>query len=498
MNKKNLLTLVLGILLFSFSNAQKKPNIIVLMSDDIGVGDIGYYHHERTGQTPVVATPNIDKLIQSGIHFTDAHSPASLCAPTRFSMMTGNFIYRNKGYEWGVWKPEIDAGIAPKFTTIAKIAKEGGYSTAFMGKWGLGGLWKEIYKDNSKYEQTDCKNGGEEFGFDYSLILPQGIQNAPFAFYENGKWLKLNPNSKFQEIPFKQTKYDDDNDKGKEGIGDSYWNPQNAGPILANKAVEYISEQSKSDKPFFLYYCSQAVHVPHTPATKMNGTKIAGTTPGKHGDMIKELDAQIGLMVKALKKTGQYENTLFVFTSDNGGLNHDKTMTQAGHDSSNGFTGKKGSIYEGGHRVPFIAVWPGKIKPGTESNVTVVGMDMVATLAAVANVSITDKKIYDSANLLPVFTGQSDKQVHQYLLHQSQSAGGPYYALREGDWKLVMKSKKREDFDHLEVMALYNLAKNVSEENGENFAKKPEYAQKVEAMKAKFIELRRADTPTIY
>ena len=305
----------LCLLCYFSATAQTKPNIILIMADDIGLGDIGFYHQQRTGEKSIVPTPNIDKLIRKGMRFSDAHSPASLCAPTRFSMLTGNFSYRNY-LPWGVWSPIRGTGIDPDFTTIARIAKKGGYRTGFFGKWGLGGLWEAWPEDYSIIE-----GGAQKLGFDYSLLLPQGIQSKPYAFYENGKWMKLHKDSELVHIPFEQTQYEEDNrNRNRDGIGDSYWNPALAGPILANKAVEYIHEQAASNTPFFLYYCSQAVHIPHTPTDELNRTQIAGSTLGKHGDMIVELDAQVGLLIKALKKTGQYKNTLFVFTSDNGGL----------------------------------------------------------------------------------------------------------------------------------------------------------------------------------
>nr|MBX2871228.1 sulfatase-like hydrolase/transferase [Saprospiraceae bacterium] len=164
--------LLFGKVLLAQGDGMEKPNIVVVMADDIGLGDIGFYHQQRTGQKPLVPTPNIDQLIRSGMRFSDAHSPASLCAPTRFSMLTGNFSYRNQRRPWGVWSPWVDAGIEPKYTTIARIAKQGGYTTAFFGKWGLGGLWETQHKNYAKFAQME--GGAEKYGFDYSLVLPQG------------------------------------------------------------------------------------------------------------------------------------------------------------------------------------------------------------------------------------------------------------------------------------------------------------------------------------
>ncbi len=490
--------LILGFCPLWISAQSKTPtNVIVILADDIGLGDIGYYHQQRTGKKPVVATPNIDKLINEGIRFSDAHSPASLCAPTRFSMLTGNFSYRNTKGPWGVWQPFYDNGINPNYTTIARIAKQGGYNTAFFGKWGLGGLWNGKPTALNEFEQT---NGTcEKLGFDYSFVLPQGIQNEPYSYYENDKWVKLKDNSELVRIPFEQTDYEEDErENGKEGVGDSNWDATKAGPMLVNKATDYINKQAKTGKPFFLYYCSQAVHVPHSPSKNLNGTDIAGTTPGKHGDMIKELDAQIALIVATLKKNNLYDNTLLVFTSDNGGLNKDKTLSMAGHDSSNGLTGQKGSIYEGGHRVPFIAVWPEKIKAGTESNVPILGQDMVATLASMINTPLDKSKVYDSANLLPILLKQSKKPVHQYILHQSQAQGGPYYALREGDWKLVFWIKKREDFDNMKAIGLYNLKQNPIETDENNLINNEDQKERIETMTLKYKEMRLSNLSTIY
>ncbi|WP_075589674.1 sulfatase family protein [Labilibacter marinus] len=500
MQKVKYLLAVIICLGFSFNiSSQSKPNIVVVMADDIGLGDIGYYHQQRTGKQPVVPTPNLDKLIEQGMRFSDAHSPSSLCAPTRFSMMTGNYIHRNTPTPWGVWQPAIDAGIEPKFTTIARIAKEGGYTTAFLGKWGLGGEWDGWPKEHEDYQTME--KGAQYYGFDYSLELPQGVQNKPYVFYENGKWMKIKDNSKLVHIPFEQTKYESkEKNKNRDGIGDSNWDPMLAGPILTNKAVDYINQQgqAKDAKPFYLYYCSQAVHVPHTPAKELDGIKLAGTTLGSHGDMIKELDTQVGMMIKALKKNGLFKNTLFVFTSDNGGLNYNVALRKAGHNSSNHLSGKKGAIAEGGHRIPFIAVWPGKIKANTQSDVPIVAHDMVATLAALSQVKLDKSKVHDSANLLSVFTKQSTKPLHKYLMHASQAANGPFYALREGDWKLILKTTGREKWETIEPIALYNLKDNVQEDKSKNLLSHPEYAKRVEQMKANYLELRKTYASTVY
>ena len=414
------------------------PNVVVIMADDIGLGDLSHYHRQRSGTEPVVETPHIDALIAAGLSFTDAHSPASLCAPTRFSMLTGNYSYRNDN-PWGVWSPWADAQIDPQWTTVARIAKAGGYRTSFFGKWGLGGMWAKRKADFARIEA-----GALSFGFDHAFELPQGIQNPPYAAYENRAWMKLADDSELITLPVEQTGYDPKELKKtareRRGKGDSNWDPSEIGPLLAERAVTHIAKLTAetTEAPFYLYYCSQAVHVPHAPSKQLNGEPIAGTTPGKHGDMIRELDAQVGAIVAALKAGGVYENTLLIFTSDNGGLVIDRALIDAGHVSSNGLRGKKGAIHEGGHRVPFVAVWPGHIAPGSTSHEPIVGHDTVATIAALAGQAIDREVVKDSANLLPIFRGESTGTRHSVLMHRSES--GPSWALREGAWKLILEA----------------------------------------------------------
>ncbi|SDW29566.1 Arylsulfatase A [Lutibacter oricola] len=492
-NFKALISSILFVLLVFSIQAQEQPNVVVIMADDIGLGDINFYHKQRTGNNGVVPTPNLDELAQAGMRFSDAHSPASLCAPTRFSMLTGNYSYRNQR-PYGVWSPNADALIdSNNFMTIARIAKKGGYNTAFFGKWGLGGSWKPKTKVNWEKENA----GALTYGFDYAVELPEGIQNKPYAFYENQVWMKLKEDSVLKELDADQTGYSTSKKhKTRGGIGDSNWDPKQAGPILVGKAVDYIKNQAKTKKPFYMYYCSQAVHIPHEPPAEFNGKKIKGATPGKHGDMIYELDIQVGLIVKTLKNAGLYDNTLLVFTSDNGGLSFDKDMKAAGHETSNGLNGSKGSINEGGHRVPFFAVWPDKIKQNTVSNVSIVGQDMVATIAALSNQKLDKTKVFDSANLLPVFKGETSKPVHKYLMHQSK--GGPFYAIREGKWKLIIKGEKPGVLENLKPIALFNLDENLAEDEKGNLINKPAYAERITQMFETYVNVRVSRKTTVF
>lgn len=471
---------------YATAGAAARPNIVVVLADDLGPGDIGFYHRERTGKPELIPTPNIDRLIAEGMRFDDAHSAAPLCSPSRFGMLTGSYSYRNyKPY--GVWGPWEKTGVDPEFTTSARIAKAAGYATAFFGKSGMGGdfkvvdsttkfPWKDRYK---KYDLAVRTNGPNQWGFDYSFELPAGIQNMPFAFYENGQWMPLKPDSTWKLIGPKQNAYDvsrKHNDLTQ--IGDSNWDPTLAGPMLAGKARAYIQRQTgkSPDQPFFIYYCTQAVHIPHTPPAELAGVKIAGTTPGPHGDMVKELDTQVGVLIKALKEAGVYENTLFIFTSDNGGLAADSEAEALGHDPTNGWSGLKGAVKEGGHRVPFVAVWPGVIEPRTRSVETISALDVVATIAAVTEQDISRKQVMDSINLMPLLTQAPEAKGHAVLVHYAQKGNA---ALRQGEWKLYVYGK---NLKNLKPKHLYNLKTNPTEDETKDLLNNPEYRERAERM----------------
>jgi len=483
-----------------------KPNIIVILADDIGPGDIGFYHTQRTGQPPVIPTPNIDQMISEGMRFNDAHAPASLCAPTRFSMLTGNYSFRGKS-PFGAWNAWNDSGIKPNMPTSARIAKKAGYATAFFGKWGCGGQLKE--KNSTKYvsgknqdsiaraDFSQLYEAANYCGFDYALELPSGIQGYPFAFYENSKWWPLKKNSKLTWVGSEQSQ---SSSKNGAGIGDSNWDPSQVGPILASNAVKYIQKQTNEnpDQPFFMYYCSQAVHIPHTPPEELDGIPVAGSTPSDSGDLVLELDIQVGLLVEALKKAGVYENTLLIFTSDNGGLGSKITgLADFGHDASHGLRGSKGGIYEGGDRVPFIAVWPNRIKSATESLEPIVAHDIVATIAAINGQQLPKSAVKDSLNLLPIFRGDSIITGHEVILQQNAKV--PLYAIRKNQWKLILRasSRSKDSVKYTVPIALFDLINNPLEDEDYNLINSDEHQSLIRDLHMEYVEIRQFDKATV-
>ena len=477
------------------------PNVLFVLSDDIGQGDIGFYHRERTGNREVISTPNLDDLISSGIRFDDAHTASALCSPTRYSVMTGNYAFRCYR-PFGVWSACARSGIGEGELTVGQVMKNAGYRTAFFGKWHLGGDWnikgtEEIYRATGTGDETTdftkIVNGSpNHLGFDYSFMIPSGIQNNPFAYYENAKWFPLGADSEFIVNPLLHGGF---HDRKHPRYADSNWVTSEAGSRLTGRAIEFIESHviEHPGRPFFVYFCSQAVHVPHEPPPGFFGKKVKGATLSAHGDMITELDMQVGALIETLKKNGQYENTLFIFSSDNGGLDF-KNTEATGHDSSNGYRGSKGQIYEGGHRVPFIASWPGKIKPNSVSNEPVMVHDLAATLYALTGQVMPEDQAKDSHDLLPLFLHRKGANGRTVLYLQ---AGGqqPKLAIRKGDWKLILQGDKDDPAVRI-PLELYNLKENPYENEDQELINDPEQKEIIEEMLALFNQIRDSESRT--
>lgn len=479
-----------------------QPNIVLIMADDIGLGDIGYEHQMRTGTPPLAPTPAIDTLAEEGMWFNDAHSPTSLCSPSRYAVMSGNYNYRSYA-PWGVWGSFRKNAITEEDTTLGRIAQAGGYRTGFIGKWHLGGDFykkdsKEIYRGDDRgdselnVDATRWIAGGpQDLGFDYDFTLPCGVQGPFYVAYENGEWYKLSDDSELIHLN-DETAIDPYfvSDKGF-GTGDSAWDATELNIVLAEKAASFIKTSSKEDKPFFLCYWTPAVHIPHTPPESLDGVKIAGTTPTPHTDMNRVLDWEVAQIVEALKESGEYDNTLIIFTSDNGGL-WTQAEQKVGHQSNGGWRSAKNSPYEGGQRVPFIAVWPDVIKPGSVSDAIVNGTDIAATIAAIADTKFKENQAMDSHNLLPIFEGDSSPDSRKELMLQAGSRNELMF--RQGDWKLIIQSNHH--LTKWEPIALFNLSTNPKEKEAENLIHNPRYTERVESMMARYREIRNSGDRT--
>ena len=477
----------------SANEAQKptpnKPNIVIILADDLGFGDVSYYNEHIVNQKAHVQTPAIDELANRGMWFTDAHSPTSLCSPSRYAIMTGNYTYRSR-QPWGVWGSFNPPVITAEDATLGRVAKAAGYRTGFIGKWHLGGNFQRA--DSDKIFRVSPQNGITEnsdltsivklknwasgnprtAGYDYDFTLPTGVQGPVYLAYENSTWYPLTPKSNI--IHLNEKSVQDAvflSDKGP-GVGDSAWNPADIYELLADKAATFITQSAKESKPFLLTYWTPAVHLPHTPPAEIDGQKIRGTTPSYHLDQVRVLDYEVKTIVAALKASGQLDNTLIIFTSDNGGLKDSKAAA-VGHSSPGQLRGAKALSWEGGHRVPFIVFWPGKVKPASINNNLINGTDIVATIADALGQSLNDKQAVDSMSFLSQIDSSAPKNTVRQSTYLQSSGARAEVIYRKGEWKLIMATNR--GFTKFTPVELYNLEKNPLELSEQNLVNQPQY-----------------------
>ena len=422
------------------------PNIVFFLADDIGWADPGRYHEHYSGNKAKVPTPNLDKLCDEGMMFLDAQLPAALCAPNRFSIMTGNYTQRSR--PWGTWNRTAssafhygnanDDRIDNPHETIGTALKKKGYKTAYFGKMHFGGDFFDangtILRDqpNDQLGQIDFskrfRNGLLDHGFDYTFVTPDGIQGPLYAYFENDRYIPISSFANDVEgVTVTANSILKDFTKGERvgngemiqlGYGDSEFDTSEHGPILTHFAQQFIEDhvQNNNDSPFLLYYATPAIHVPLTPSTE--GIEASGHSQiGPRADFVYDLDAQLGLLLDKLKELGIDKNTIVIFTSDNGGATSGgQAQIAAGQDPNGPLRGKKMSIYEGGHRVPMIWKWGdgtangSVIPPNTKCEHLVSVMDWVASVIDLAGGEITYDQHYDSISILPLlFTEEPDE-----------------------------------------------------------------------------------------
>ncbi|MGJ8641009.1 MAG: sulfatase family protein [Opitutaceae bacterium] len=498
---KTLITLS-AFIVMSVSQASEKPNIVFIMADDLGLGDVSFHARKILKKQPLFETPNIDALAEQGLWFTDGHSATALCAPTRYAVMSGNNNYRCYS-PGGVWSTFAPTPFREGEITLGTVVRDAGYHTGMVGKWHMGGDFYQagsktkIYRGPKsgdildKVDVSEWAGSGPKYvGFDYDFISPCGIQGPLYLLYENEKWFPLAQDSEIIFLNDKTAKTPKDvSDKGF-GPGDSNWNARNLGDVLSAKAVEFIERSAQKPDPFFLYYCSPMVHIPHVPPATFDGQKIKGSTPTLHLDMVVELDLQVKRIVDALKAAGEFENTLIVFTSDNGGLQDGRATKEHGYNPGGGWNGSKNSPLEGGHRVPFFAVWPAHIQPSITDELAV-NQDMVATFASLVGSEVPEGQALDSNNLMPLFLGQEDFKQRDFFVNQAGANHELMY--RKNGWKYIIESTfKRTKY---EPKALYNLDSDPRERK--NLINNPEYSQLAKRMHKEYMEIVNSKIPTV-
>jgi arylsulfatase A len=476
---------------------ESKPNIIYILADDLGYGDVNCFNPEGK-----VATPNIDAMAQDGVMFTDAHTSSAVCTPTRYGILTGRYNWRTslKSFVLSGYSKSL---IKPGRTTIAVMLKQQGYTTGYIGKWHLGWDWDikeedlgQIKNDPGDGEQkvpgmdidnlssipdvnfsTPIKNGPSTHGFDYSFGFCGSLDMPPYVYVENDVATM---------VPAKSTVSVD---------GKSFWRK---GPTaddfvhdkvlqkLTDKAIGFIDQSAKGGAPFFLYLPLSAPHTPILPTTEFLGK----SNTNMYGDFVMEVDDVVRQIREAVRNNGIAENTLVVFTSDNGcspRANFEE-LAQVGHDPSYIFRGTKADIYEGGHHVPFIIEWPKGAAHNKVVRNTICLTDFFATCAEITGYRSKDNEGEDSFSMVPLLKGETVETFRDYTVHHSVNGS---FAIRQGDWKLCFCPGSggwsyptpeiivKEKLD-LPPMQLFNLKEDIEETH--NLI--AEYPEKVADLKA--------------
>ena len=428
---KQILTLIAVLLLAPLAvltgAETSKPNIILIFVDDLGYGDLGCY-----GATKV-QTPNIDRLAKEGRRFTDAHSASAVCTPSRYALLTGEYPIRALDGK-GVWGPlPTNSGliIDTNTLTIGKIFKNKGYATACLGKWHLG------FKKGTNDWQVPLRPGPQDVGFDYYFGIPLVSSDSPYVYVENDSIVGYDPvdplvfggkpPSPTPTFP-PESSVKSPNNFGGALKAHQIYDDEKTGTLLTEKAVKWITENKS--KPFFLYFPTPNIHHPFTPAPRFKGTSQCGL----YGDFVHELDWMVGEVLKTLDDNGLRDNTLVILTSDNGGMLNrgGRDVMQAGHKINGDLLGFKFGVWEGGHRIPFIARWPRKIKAGTESDQLICQVDLLATFMALTGQDAQTLKGKDSINMLQALLENPAKPLRTELLlapHKPQNL-----AIRKDKW----------------------------------------------------------------
>lgn len=408
---------------------QQRPNIVVILADDLGYGDLGSYNPQSK-----IPTPRLDQLAKQGLRFTDAHSPSAVCTPTRYALLTGRYPWRSR-LKTGVLGPYGLPLIESDRMTLPALLKQQGYATAIVGKWHLGWDWPTTNgkaaaitpegMDNVDYSKP-VANGPLTRGFDF--YFGTDVPNyPPYVFIENDRTLGV-PS---EPAPMIKGAI---NRKGPMVKG---WEPVKILPALTERAVRYVDERGKNKQPFFLYFALTSPHYPVVPSPEFTGKSRAGV----YGDFVTQTDAAVGAVLDALKRNGFDKNTLVIFTSDNGPevveleVGAYERIRQSQHASMLNWRGVKRDNWEGGHRVPFIARWPGRVPVGKTSDALIGHIDLMATLASLIKADLPDSAAPDSYDQLPVLLGKRSKQPIRQSLVYHQING--HLALRQGDWVLI-------------------------------------------------------------
>ena len=457
---------------------QKKPNIVFIFADDMGYGDVSAFNENSK-----IQTTNIDRIANEGVAFTDAHSSSSVSTPSRYSLLTGRYNWRSD-LKSGVLMGYNKALIAPDRRTIASVLRDQGYQTACIGKWHLGWDWNNIEagKDSVDFSKP-ITNGPTTRGFDYFYGIIASLDMAPYVYVENDMPTAL---------PDRET-VNDGMKYWRKGPTASDFDHEQTLPNFINRAVDYIHDKSKGDKPFYLYLPLPAPHTPILPIKEYQGK--SGLNP--YGDFVLMVDDMVGKVMKALKDAGVDDNTIFVFSTDNGCSPQAKfdELQEKGHYPSYIYRGHKADLFDGGHRIPCVVRWPAKIKPHTV-NQTVCLTDFFATFATIADYQLKDSEGEDSYNILPLLLNEKEGDViREATVHHSINGD---FTIRKGEWKLLLSPSSGgwsfpkpgtddEVIKTLPLIQLYNMKTDPAEKNNV-YAEHPEVVKELKDLMIKYVK----------
>ena len=449
--------------------AASRPNVVFIFADDMGYGDVSGLNPESK-----IETPHLDRMIDEGMYFTDAHTSSSVCTPSRYSLLTGRYAWRTH------LKAGVLAGVSPHLIdpdrmTVADVFKADGYDTACIGKWHLGMDFsfsggkpapkkgRHTIPDNLEWTEP-IKNGPNANGFDYFYGMSASLDMPPYIYIEN---------QEVQGLPTATKAF------FRKGPAHPDFEARDVMGEFTSRTVDYI-ENHEGDKPFFIYMPLTAPHTPIVPSKDFRGQSDLGS----YGDFCIEVDWTVGQVVEALERKGILENTLVIFSADNGcskaAVNQSagkmelvpQTSESDAHHPSFIYRGSKSDNWEGGHRVPLILQWPSGIEPGTQSDAVIGLTDFMATMADLLGVEIPSNAAEDSLSFLPALNGEAvDTSKREGIVHHSVSG---QFAIRRGDWKLILSpgsggwtppTDEEAEEQGLPPIQLYNLAEDPSESN---------------------------------
>lgn len=417
---RTLLTITISCLILAGSsptNAEdsEKSNIVVILMDDMGYGDV----HSLNPEHGKIPTPYMDQVAEEGMVFTDAHTSSSVCTPSRYSLMTGRYNWRTK-LQRAVFNGFSKPLIPTSRMTVASLLKEEGYDTAMIGKWHIGMTFpKGKGMGNINWKGT-IPDGPYALGFNYFFGISGSLDMPPYIYIENDKFVG------------EATVLKEPHPKRK-GVAEADFEVIDVLDELAVKSVEFINGQD-GDQPFFAYLSLPSPHTPIVPTPEWQGKSGLGA----YGDFMMQTDAFVGQIMKALDDKGLSENTLLIVTSDNGFSEVQggaDVLEEQGHFPSAQYRGYKSDLWEGGHRVPFIVKWPGKVKAGSSSDALVCLTDFMATCAELAHAELPDNAGEDSVSFLPALRGEEIETIRKGIIHHSIKG---HFAYREGKWKLLL------------------------------------------------------------